>query len=152
MNKYVEEYIAKRKVEVENEKRLEIEKLSTRLQLGEKEFRKDFPNEDIENFPYYDAGSMSHYRYNAGEISDEEYAELLKYAPKNVASLNVTKKMSGWYVFAIIMMIIGCIGSIFVGVGTRSVMTGIASALGVIIFFSQIILLCKIEYNTRSNS
>lgn len=150
MNKYVEEYIAKRKAEIEREEKSERMKMISMLQIGKREDQRDFPDENLENFPCYDYSTYSRFRYNAGEISDEDYNELLKYVPQN-QDFN-RKKMSGWYIFAIIMVIIGCIGSVLVGGETNSVTTGIISGLGVIIFFSQIILLCKIEYNTRSNS
>lgn len=153
MNKYVEEYIAKRKIEIEKEKQAERIKLFTKLQIGEKEYRKDYPNEEIDAFPEYDNTNFSYFRRNIGNITDEDYAELLKYVPnESKTELISNKKMSGWYYFAIIMIFLGCIGSLLVGGETKSVIAGIASALGVIIFFSQIILLCKIEYNTRSNS
>ena len=152
MNKYVEEYIAKRKVEIEKEKKVERMKLLAKLHIGEKEYLKDFPGENWENFPEYDDTTFNHFRYNAGEITDEEYKELQKYAPQKSTEPEATKRMSGWYVFSIIMMILGCLGGLIIGLSEENAIIAIVSILGVLIFFSQIILLCKIEYNTRSNS
>ena len=151
MNRYVEDYIARRKDEIVKEKEKERMKLLAKLRVGEKEYWKSFPSESMENFPFYD-DNLDRYRYNAGEITDEDYNELLKYAPQNSATPEVTKHMSGWYVFSIIMMILGCLGGLIAGVAAEDAIIAIVSILGVLIFFSTIILLCKIEYNTRSNS
>ena len=83
MNRYVEDYIARRKDEIVKEKEKERMKLLAKLRVGEKEYWKSFPSESMENFPFYDDIALDRYRYNAGEITDEEYNELLKYAPKN---------------------------------------------------------------------
>lgn len=152
MNKYVEEYIAKRKEEIVKEEKIERLRLFAKLRIGEKEYLKDFPGESWENFPNYDDYALDRFRYNAGEITDEEYNELLKYAPKNSAIPEVTKHKSGWYVFSIIMMVLGCLGGLIAGLAEENAIIAIVSILGVLIFFSTIILLCKIEYNTRSNS
>lgn len=105
----------------------------------------------MENFPFYDDNALDRYRYNAGIITDEDYNELLKYAPQNSATPKVTKQMSGWYVFSIIMMILGCLGGLIAGFAAENAIIAIVSILVVLIFFSTIILLCKIEYNTRTN-
>ena len=157
MNKYVEEYISRRKQEIVEEEMMakdaEKEGVLNKLKLGEREYRDQFPDEPDDNFPYYDSSRFMYYRYNAGEISDEDYAELLKYLPSyDKPVVESDKKMSGWYTFAIIMMIMGCIGGIIGGVAAESGWLAIGSVLGTLIFFSQIILLCRIEYNTRSNN
>ena len=123
-------------------------KLVSRLHIGEKEFRKDFPNENINNFPLYDHANKGYYRYNAGMISDEEYDELQKCAPK-WEKVPKKKNISGWYIFAIILIVLGCFGGVFVGVESGNMLIAICVVLGVLVFFSQIILLSKIEYNTR---
>ena len=155
MNKYIEDYIAQRKKELAEEKLRtnEAEKagLLDRLQIGKREYRDDFPNEAFDNFPYYDNLKGKHYRYNVGEVSDEDYAELLKYVPsKDIPSVNSANKIGGWYTFGVIMMIIGCIGGIVVGSETESAVVAICIIIGVLAFFSQIVLLSKIEFNTRS--
>ncbi|MBO4741186.1 MAG: hypothetical protein J5605_06030 [Bacteroidales bacterium] len=154
MNKYVEEYISKRKKEVEREKisdrKEKITKLANKIQIGEREFRKDFPDEPEFNFPYVDYSQNQCYRYNIGELSDEEYEELLKYVPeaKKVED-NEIKGLSGWYGFAIAMMVLGCIGGCVAGIALESWSIAIEIVLSSLVFFAQIILLCKIEFNTR---
>ena len=85
MNKYIEEYIKQRKNEIAEDERLtkEAEKAEvlSKLHVGVKEYYKDFPNEPADNFPFYDSAQQQHYRYNIGDVTDEEYAELLKYVP-----------------------------------------------------------------------
>lgn len=156
MNKYIEDYITQRKKEMAEEKLRtnEAEKagLLDKLQIGKREYRDDFPDEAFDNFPYYDNLKGKHYRYNVGEVSDEDYAELLKYVPKkDKTDDNSANKISGWYTFGVIMMIIGCVGGIVVAIKTESAVSAICTIIGVLILFSQIILLSKIEYNTRSN-
>lgn len=155
MNKYVEEYIAKRKDEIAEDARLakEGEKAGVleKLHLGEREYHKDFPNEPEDNFPQYDSYRNQYFRYNLGEVSDEDYAELLKYVPAETKpEVESNKKMSGWYTFAIVLMILGCIGGVIVGFSSGDIHTAVVSVLGSLIFFSQIILLCKIEFNTQT--
>ena len=157
MNKYIEEYISKRKKEIVEEEKMakDAEKagIIDKLNLGEREYHDQFPDEPVENFPFFDSSRIMPYRYNAGEISDEDYAELLKYLPLNDKPVvKSDKKMSSWYTFAIIMMILGCFGGIIGGTAAESGWLAIGSVLGTVIFFSQIILLCRIEYNTRSNN
>ena len=155
MNKYIEEYISSRKKEIAEDKRLakeaEREIVLDKLHLGKREYHKDFPNEIEENFPCYDSDRNEYFRYNLGEVSDEDYAELLKYLPKEDKPKKTSnKKMSGWYTFAIVMMFICCLGAFIGGIVEKYPLLSIIQAiLGSLIFFSQIILLCKIDYNTR---
>lgn len=69
MNKYVEEYIAKRKEEIVKEEKIERMRLLAKLRIGEKEYLKDFPGENWENFPNYDDYALDRFRYNAGSIT-----------------------------------------------------------------------------------
>ena len=165
MNKYIEEYITRRKVEIAKEEQEKMASLINNLRLGKKEFHKDFPNEPEKSFPYFYSSAAFKYRYNIGEVSDEDYAELLKYVPENNTPIVPYKKMNKWYFFAIITLILGCIGGIilaFVGDDLAFSSIGgvliesdggngyvISLILSALMFLSQIILLCKIEYNTR---
>lgn len=155
MNKYIEEYISQRKQEIAEDNRLakeaEREVVLDKLHLGKREYHKDFPDETEENFPCYDSERNEYFRYNLGEVSDEDYTELLKYLPKeNKPKKMNNKKISGWYTFAIIMLILCCLGALIGGIAEEyPLLNIIAGVLGSLIFFSQIILLCKIEYNTR---
>lgn len=155
MNQYVEKYIERRKREIaeENEsvRKEKISKIANKIQIGEREFRKDFPDEPEFDFPYVDYSQNQCYRYNIGELSDEEYEELLKYIPDaKKAESNEKKGMTGWYIFAIVMLVLSCIGGCVAGIALASWSTAIGAVLTSLIFFSQIILLCKIEYNTRN--
>jgi lipopolysaccharide export LptBFGC system permease protein LptF len=155
MNKYIEEYISQRKKElVEDEqlaKQAEKEEILEKLHLGKREYFNEFPDEPENNFPCYDSEKNEYFRYNMGEVSDNDYIELLKYLPKeDKPKKKNDKKMSGWYTFAIVMMILCCIGGVIGALSSEEYPVAIMSVLGSIIFFSQIILLCKIEYNTRA--
>ena len=46
-------------------------------------------------------------------------------------------------------MVIAIVGSIAVAVKAESGFVALGSIIGVLVFFAQLILLCKIEYNTR---
>ena len=155
MNKYIEEYITRRKEEIAEEERLakqaQKDGLVEKLKLGKREYQSDFPEESETDFPYYDSVRNEYYRCNIGEVSDEDYLELLKYVPADDKPKEAPKKsMSGWHTFAVIMMILGCLAGAIEGLlEDGSIIVAIGIVLGVLIFFSQIILLCKIEYNTR---
>ena len=156
MNKYIEEYISQRKREILEEEQLakqaEKEDILEKLHLGDREYQSDFPDEPENNFPCYDSVRNEYYRYYLGEVSDDDYLELLKYIPKeDKPKVTSSKKMSGWYTFAIVMLILCCSGTLIGGIVEEyPFLTIIAAILGSLIFFSQIILLCKIEYNTRA--
>ena len=154
MNKYIEEYIEKTKKEQAEEKIVNKEALlrdiANKLKIGEKEFRKDFPDEPEFDFPYLDYSLNQYYRYTLRDVSDEDFAELLKYLPEDEKPEPIsTKRMSGWYTFIIIIMVIAIVGSIAVAVKAESGFVALGSIIGVLVFFAQLILLCKIEYNTR---
>ncbi|MBP5743165.1 MAG: hypothetical protein J6W49_07000, partial [Paludibacteraceae bacterium] len=93
------------------------------------------------------------YRLSIGDISDEDYKELLKWIPETPEEpKQKSKGISGWYYFAIIFIIIGLIGSFFaIAVGRDAgIIAGLSIGISVLILCSQIILLCKIERNTRT--
>lgn len=106
MNKYIEEYISKRKQEIaEEELKAKQKKKATLLKdlnIGVIEYRTDFPNEPAENFPNWDSLNAKYYRNNIGEITDEEYSELLKYVPDKSKD-----EKSGWHTFATVKIILG---------------------------------------------
>ena len=152
MNEMIQNYIDKRKEEIALEHEREKHQLLENLSIGNKIYSDS--NKRTLEFPLYYEYDLNNkaYRIDAADnLSEEDYAELLKYVPKKDKPKTESKEeMSGWYYFAIIMMFIGCIGGIALGVKNKDAVVAIASVLGVLIFFSQIILLCKIEYNTRS--
>ena len=77
MNKYIKEYIELRKEEIVEEERLKKFGLLEKLKLGKMEYSGDFPDDPKDSFPYYDISRNDCYRYNLGEVSEEDYAELL---------------------------------------------------------------------------
>ena len=156
MNKYIENYIEERKKELAAEALDEKQNLIKKMfrYQGEKEFNEENPKEYSRDYPLYDKQAGKWYRLNIGEVSDEDYAELLKWMPKtdNTPTEPKRKSISGWYYFAIIFIIIGLIGSFFamaVG-GDAGIIAGVSIGISVLILCSQIILLCKIERNTRT--
>lgn len=159
MNKYIEEYIEARKRELTKKESNEKEKLIKKLfkDKGEKkEFKEENPKEYSRDYPLYDNEQQKWYRRSIGEVSDEDYKELLKWIPEESEEQQIeepkSKSISGWYYFAIIFIIIGLIGSVFaMAVGRDAgIIAGVSIGISVLILCSQIILLCKIERNTRT--
>lgn len=156
MNKYIENYIEKRKKVLAAEALDEKQKLIKNFfkDQGEKEFKEENPEAYSRDYPLYDGQTKKWYRLNIGEVSDEDYAELLKWIPKtdNTPTEPKRKSISGWYYFAIIFIIIGLIGSFFAMAagGDAGIIAGVSIGISVLILCSQIILLCKIERNTRT--
>lgn len=148
MNKYIEDYISKKKKENKEDEEITLAEILNELEIGEKEYLGDFKGAPKMDFPFYDMEKGDYYRYNAGEVSDEEYKELLKYVPDKVKRDN--GKMSFWYWFSIILMFICIIGDIALG-AEENWGAGLGIIVGSMIFFAQIILLSRIEYNTRNN-
>ncbi len=148
MNKYIEEYIEERKQELKKDliKRLFNDK-------GDVEFKEDEGYSS--DYPQYDSVQQKWFRRSIGEVSDEDYKELLKWIPGSVNEPRQKpkrKSISGWYYFAIIFIIIGLIGSFFAMAagGDAGIIAGVSIGISVLILCPQIILLCKIERNTRT--
>ncbi len=154
MNKYIEEYISNQKKQNQEDKKMTVAEVLNNLKIGKKEYLKDFDGSPNMDFPFYDMEKNDYYRYNVGEMTDEEFEELLKYVPEDsVPSKNTNGKMSFWYWFAIVLMFVGIISGIAVASSERDgVIGGIGIIVGSMVFFSQIILLSRIEYNTRKNN
>lgn len=150
MNKYIEEYISKQKRQNQEDKKMPLADVLNKLQIGKKEYLSEFEGAPTMDSPFYDMEKNDYYRYNIGEVSDEEYEELLKYVPEDVKPDGIVKgKMSFWYWFAIVLMAVGVIGGIAVALERHGEAAGIGIIVGSMVFFSQIILLSRIEYNTR---
>lgn len=150
MNKYIEEYISKKVEESHENQKMPLADILNKLQIGERVYLGDCEGAPTMDFPFYDMGRNDYYRYSIGEVTDEEYEELLKYVPDDT-KLKVTAKgkMSFWYWFAIVLMVVGVIGGIAVASERHGEAAGIGIIIGSMVFFSQIILLSRIEYNTR---
>ena len=154
MNKYIEEYISRRKKEIEKLEQIEQAGLLNKLQIGEREYRDDYPDEPYDNFPFFDSSLQKRYRLNVGEISKEDYIELLKYVPKREKTVSKTVQLkSRWYIFAIVITIIAAI-VMLIGLSDDSGVVFIigASVFGYMLFFMLpiICLLVDIEYNQRT--
>lgn len=151
MNKYIEEYISKQKKQSHEDNKMSLAEVLNNLQIGKKEYLSEFEGAPTMDFPFYDMEKNDYYRYNVGEVSDEEYKELLKYVPEDSMPNSTSKgKMSFWYWFAIVLMAVGIISGIVVADDDAGI--GIGIIIGSMVFFSQIILLSRIEYNTRKNN
>lgn len=151
MNKYIEEYISKQKKQNHEDNKMYLADVLNKLQIGNKEYLSEFEGAPTVDFPFYDMEKNDYYRYNVGEVSDEEYKELLKYVPEDAKPDGISRgKMSFWYGFAILLMVVCVIGGIIVALDEDASL-GIGIIIGSMVLFSQIILLSKIEYNTRKN-
>lgn len=139
MNKYIEEYIGARAFENKDG-------ILNKFQIGEKEFNKK-PKEGDKAYPFFDSSQKLYYRYKIDELEYDDYKELLKWIP----SEKKEKKISGWYYFAIALIMIGIVGALITVLagGKEYAITAISMVVGILTLCSQIILLSKIEYNTR---
>lgn len=105
MNEFIQKYLEKRNAEKKEEQRKQVIKLSNELRIGEKEYPE---NSDYDRgvYPYWDADKGKYYRYNVGEITDEEYAMMMEDRadePKYVEE----PERSGWHTFATAMIVLG---------------------------------------------
>lgn len=118
MNPYVKNYLELRNAQKRDEQQRQVRKLINNLRIGEKEYPED-SDYDREDYPYWDTDKGKYYRYNIGEISDDELEMLLdgeKDEPKYVE----TPTRSGWHGFATFMIILGGIAVIVVLFATLS--------------------------------
>ncbi len=153
MNKYIAEYISKQKKQNHEDKKMPIADVINKLQIGEREYISSFDGVPTMEFPYYDSVRDDYYRYTVGDVTDEEFEELLKYVPNDDKPKEIFKnKMSFWYWFAIVLMLGGIIGGIALASERETEGAGIGLIIGSMLMCSQIILLSKIEYNTRKNN
>ena len=108
MNKYVQEYLEKKDELKKNELKKQMFKVMNNLRIGEKEYPE---NSDYErnDYPYWDNDKGKYYRYNAGDISEEEFMMLIQESNEEPKFVEKAER-SGWYGFATAMMIIGGLG------------------------------------------
>lgn len=105
MNKFVQEYLELRNAEKIGEQEKQVQKLINNLRIGEREYPKD-SDYDRDDYPYWDTDKGKYYRYNVGELSEEEIDLLIK-SEKDEPKYVETPEKSGWYTFATIMIILG---------------------------------------------
>ena len=105
MNEYVQKYLEKRNEQKKEEFQKQLFRMMNKLRIGEREYPE---NSDYypEDYPYWDADKKKYYRYNAGEITEEEFNMLVQDdhdEPKFVEKA----ERSNWYTFATVMMVLG---------------------------------------------
>ena len=108
MNEFVQKYLEKRNAEKREEQRKKVLKLMGMLKIGEKEYPEN-SDYDCNDYPYWDVEKRKYYRYNPGEMSDEEVALLLQNIPVETEHA-VEPERSGWYSFATFMIVLSSIG------------------------------------------
>lgn len=104
MNEHIQKYLEKRNAEKREEQRKQVLKLCNDLRIGEREYPEG--SEYTETYPYWDADKGKYYRYNIGEITDEEF-NLLMEGRKDEPKYVEEPERSGWYAFSIVMIILG---------------------------------------------
>lgn len=108
MNKYVQEYLAKKDAQRKEDLKKQALKIMNNLRIGEREYPESQDYDRID-FPYWDTDKGKYYRYNAGDISEEEFKMLVQESNDEPKFVEKAER-SGWYGFATAMMVIGGIG------------------------------------------
>ena len=110
MNKYIQEFLEKRK---ENEKKLlerKVQKIIQNLEIGEKVYGEKFFRTN-EEFPNFDKEKGMPFKYDIGDATKEEYELLLKeVSPTNENKIKKTAVISEWYLYAKVMLIVSAVG------------------------------------------
>ncbi len=122
MNDYIQEFLEKNKAEKKEEQLKNIQKLANKLQIGSKEYPESSNYSRID-FPLWDQDKKKHYRYNIGKISDEEYVLLKDSINDSVkeTSANIDEPAKSiWYIFAVIMAILGGVAVLITLIATIS--------------------------------
>ena len=90
MNTIIAEYISKRKQEIEKEQyRLKAQKL-VKLGIGKRVYSQQA--QPSEEYPFFD-NDFGYYKFDVGDFTEEEFKEVLKYAPKKKTLSNGKKKI-----------------------------------------------------------
>lgn len=108
MNEYVQKYLEKREAQRKEELKKQALKIMNKLKIGEKEYPEG-SDPDLVEYPYWDLDKGKRYRYNAGELSEEEIKLILQ-DHADESKLVEKAERSGWYTFATVMMVIGGLG------------------------------------------
>ena len=116
MNKYIQEFLEKRK---ENEKKLlerKVQKIIQNLEIGEKVYGEKFICA-TEEFPKFDKEKRMPFRYDIGDATKEEYELLLKeVSPTNENKIKKTAEISKWYTYAKVMLIVSAVGLLILAI------------------------------------
>lgn len=105
MNVYVQKYLEKKNANRKEDLMKQAFKVMNDLRIGEKEYPEN-SEYNRDDYPYWDSEKKKYYRYNAGEMSEEELNILLLDFDKEPKFVEKAAK-SNWYIFATVMMILG---------------------------------------------
>jgi len=105
MNVYVQKYLEKKNANRKEDLMKQAFKVMNDLRIGEKEYPEN-SEYNRDDYPYWDSEKKKYYRYNAGEMSEEELNILLLDSDKEPKFVEKAAK-SNWYIFATVMMILG---------------------------------------------
>ena len=111
MNKYIKDYVEQKEEREKRRLAKEVNKIIQSLEIGEKVYDEQYKPSSNE-FPKYDEEKKLAYKYDIGDASLEEYKLFLQmFAPKKetVKPIVITK-LSGWFKFATVMMVLSGIG------------------------------------------
>lgn len=110
MNKYLQEYLEKKNAQKNEELKKQMFKVLNSLRIGEREYPEN-SDYDRSDFPYWDNDKGKYYRYNVGDITEEELKMFVQETETNDEPKFVEKaERSGWFSFATAMIIIGGLG------------------------------------------
>lgn len=111
MNRFIKDYLEQKEEREKNILAKEVHKIIQHLEIGEKVYDEQYkPISD--EFPKYDEEKKLAYKYDIGDASLEEYRLFLQMvAPKiEIVKPIVKTKLSGWFKFATVMMVLSGIG------------------------------------------
>ena len=141
MNEYVQKYLEKRNAEKKEEQRRQVLKLVSNLRIGAREYpvNSDY---NLEDYPYWDKDKGKYYRYNVGELTDEEFDLLMKDRKEEPKYVEAPER-SDWYNFATIMIVLSGIGLFILGIVSISEENALFFLIGLGEFF-MVSLFCAI--------
>ena len=152
MNKYVQQFIELRNAQKKAELKEQMFKVMNNLKIGEKEYpeNSDF---NLADYPFWDENNGKYYRYNAGDISEEEFNMLVQDSPKSVEK----KGLSGWATFATVIMILSAIGLLIltiISIGEENAMyflIGLGEFIMISLFCGIVHLIADIKFSIDNN-
>lgn len=110
MNVYVQNYLEKRNAQKKEELAKKIAKIVNEWKIGEKEYPQNSAEYNKDDYPYWDPKNQKYYRYNAGEITEEEYNLLMQDLQDPFKEKKNLAPRSDWYQFASVILVLSCIG------------------------------------------
>ena len=141
MNEYVQKYLEKRDAQRKEDLMRQAQQQMNNLRIGEREYPKD-SEYDRNDYPYWDTEKGKYYRYNVGEISEEECRLLVQDTPEEKIFVE-KKERSVWYVFATFILILSSIGLLVLSIFSITEETVLYFLIGLGEFF-VVSLFCAI--------